>query len=366
MTGTTTKQLLPVYNQTASPTMFMSERFQSPAQNFHSSEEVEIDVVRNDEDVSIVIQDLSTGYRFNSEDVFTNKAFKPPIHKEAIALDAFSLIKRSPGVNPFNQPDFRANLIIKMFNGMSKIERKIRRAMEQQASQVLQTGIVTLKDSNGVALYTLDFKPKSSHFPTAGTSWATATGEQMLNDISSIAELNRDDGLADSDELIFGVTAFEKFISNADVQKRFDIRNFQLGRISPMERANNGGSFRGIVEIGNYRYDVWTYGGRFNDPENPGTKIQYMDPGKVIVRSSSARLDATFGAIPNIGVELGIQPQNVLPELAGRFTNAAGGMDLFTNAWLSDDGEQLFAGVGARPLMIPTAIDTYGCLITQL
>jgi hypothetical protein len=30
------------------------------------------------------------------------------------------------------------------------------------------------------------------------------------------------------------------------------------------------------------------------------------------------------------------------------------------------DGEQFFAGFGSRPLLIPTAIDTYGCLDTDL
>ena len=164
MSGKVTKRMISAYVQMASPLMFLSGLFQSPAQNFHTSEEVEIDIVRSDEDVSIVIQDLSTGYRMNSDDIYTNKAFKPPIHKEAIPINSFDLIKRMPGENPFEAPDFRANVITRMFNGMVKVERKIRRAVELQASQVLQTGIVTLTDSNGTALYTLDYKPKATHF----------------------------------------------------------------------------------------------------------------------------------------------------------------------------------------------------------
>lgn len=365
MSGTTTTRMIRVYNQMAQPTLFLSGFFQSPPENFHTSEEVEIDIVRSDEDVSIVIQDLSTGYRMNSDDLYTNKGFKPPIHKEAITLNAFDLIKRMPGQNPFESPDFRANLIGRMFNGMTKIERKIRRAMEQQASQVLQTGIITLTDSAGVALFTLDYKPKATHFPTAGVSWASATGAQKIADINSLAEVVRNDGLADPDQLILGIDAFENFISDTAIQARFDIRRIDLGTISAFEMRGNGGTFRGIVEIGNYRYDVWTYGGRFKDAQT-GNKVQFIDSGKIIVRASSGRLDATFGAIPNIGSMLGAQATNLLPELPGRVSNVDGGMDLFTNAWLSQDGEQLFGGIGARPLMIPTAIDTYGCLDTQL
>jgi hypothetical protein len=356
--------MIRAYQQMAQPTMFLSGLFQSPPENFHTSEEVEIDIVRSDEDISIVVQDLSTGYRMNSEDLFTNKGFKPPIYKEAIPLNSFDLIKRMPGQDPFQSPDFRANVVLRMFNGMTKVERKIRRSVELQASQVLQTGVVTLSDSGGVALYTLDYKPKATHFPTSGTTWGQV-GATIAADISALAEVVRNDGLADPDQLIMGVDAFEAFIADDDIQKRFDNRRIDLGTISPMEMRGNGGSFRGVVEIGNYRYDIWTYGGRFKDPQT-GVKTQFIDPGKVVVRASSGRLDATFGAIPNIGALVGGQATQLLPELPGRISNVAGGMDLFTNAWLSADGEQLFGGIGARPLMIPTAIDTYGCLDTGL
>lgn len=364
MSGSTTKRMLKAYMQMAQPTLFLSGLFQSPPENFHTSEEVEIDIVRSDEDISIVIQDLSTGYRMNSEDLYTNKGFKPPIHKEALPINSFDLIKRMPGQDPFQSPDFRANIILRMFNGMTKIERKIRRSIEVQASQVLQTGVVTLTDSNGAALYTLDYKPKATHFPTAGTTWGQV-GADPVGDISALAEVIRNDGLADPDQLLMGIDAFEAFIKDEDVQKRFDNRRIDLGTIAPMEMRGNGGSFRGIVEIGNYRFDVWTYGGRYKDPQT-GAKVSFLDAGKVVVRASSGRLDATFGAIPNIGALVGGQATGLLPELPSRVSNAAGGMDLFTNAWLSQDGEQLFGGVGARPLMIPTAIDTFGCLDTGL
>ncbi len=361
MSDTTTRRMIAAYNQTAAPTLFFSGMFQSPAQNFHSTEEVEIDITRSEEDVSIVIQDLSTGYRMNADDLYTNKGFKPPIHKEAVAINSFDLLKRMPGSNPFESSDFRANLITRIFGSMTKVEAKIRRAMELQASQVLQTGIVTLIDSNGNTLYTIDFKPKATHKPTAGTAW-NAAGATISDDIKSLSEVIRNDGLADPDQLIMGVDAFEAFIQDADIQKRYDNRRIDLGTIAPMEMRGNGGSFRGVVEIGNYRYDIWTYGGRYKHPQT-GTVTQFMDPSKCIVKASGGRLDATFGAIPNIGALVG-GGGSILPELPSRLSNADGGMDLFTNAWLTQDGEQLFAGVGARPLMIPTAIDTFGCIET--
>ena len=361
MSGNNTVRMISAYNQMAAPTLFLAGFFQSPAINFHTSEEVEIDIVRSDEDIAIVVQDLSTGHRMNSTDLFTNKKFKPPIFKEAVPINSFDLIKREPGKNPFEAPNFRANVVARMFQGMTKIESKIRRSLELQASQILQTGVVTLSDETGTALYTLDYSPKTSHFPTAAISW-DAAGATIVADISALCEVNRDDGLSDSDQVLMGIDAFEAAMANTDFLNRFDQRRVDLGTISPMQPRGQGGMFRGTIDIGNYKLDVWTYGGRYKDPQT-GNKISFLNPNKVIVRDSMARMDATFGAIPNIGELLGINAASrLIPELPSRISNVGNGMDLSTTAWISPDGEQLFGAAGSRPLLIPTAIDTYSCL----
>lgn len=363
MSDETTRRMISAYNQIAAPVMFLAGFFQSPPQNFHNSEEVEIDITRSEEDVAIVIQDLSTGYRMNSNDIYTNKSFKPPIFKEANAVNSFDLIKRQPGENPFQNPNFRANLISRIFNGLVKVESKIRRAIELQASQVLQTGIVTLTDENGTALYTLDYKPKATHFPTSGIDWGSA-GDDKLGDLESLAAVIRADGLVDCDTLVFGSRALKRFLADTTVQAQLDNRRINIGEIGRPQLRGAGGTYHGDISIGAYTYAIWSYTGRYKHPQS-GVSTSYIDQDKVIMLSSiSTRLDATYGNIPHIGKLLGESKTNILPELPGRMINATGGMDLHTNAWLTTDGEQLFAGVGARPLMIPTAIDTYGCLDT--
>lgn len=360
--GSQTSRLIRAYNQQAAPTRFLSGMFQSPAENFHNSEEVQIDIERGEENISIVVTDLSQGYRKNATDIYTSKGFVAPIHKEEVALNSFDLLKRMVGQDPFEDPNFRGNMITRMFSGMRRVEAKIRRAIELQASQVLQTGIITLTNETGAALYELDYKAKATHFPTSGIAWGTA-GADIQGDIEALSEVIRNDGLGDPDELIMGVDAYQAFINDPIIQPLFDNRRMVVGGITPATRRGNGGTFRGTIDIGNYSYDMFTYGGRFIDPVT-GFKEQYLDPAKVIIRDSSGRLDATFGAIPNIGRLLGVQANQLISELPSRISNTDGGIDLFTNMWLSNDGEQIFGGVGTRPLLIPTAIDTYGCLDT--
>lgn len=355
-----TVRMIEAYNSEAEPTRFLTSLFRSPAENFYNSESVEIDISRSDEEISIVITDLSTGYRYNSADLYTNKKFTPPIMREAGPLNAFDLMGREPGQNPFQNPNFQRNATRRAMDLFRKMEKKIRRTIELQASQVLTTGVITLTDENGAALYTVDFKAKATHFPTAGTAWTGAA--DIAQDILDSSNVNRNDGLLDSDRLLMGEGSFEAFIKNADIRSRFDNRRIDNGTLPPIvtgQAGTGGGQFRGTVDIGTYKYQVWTYGGRFINPDG-GTKDLYLPNDKCIVMSSGSRLDATFGNIPQL-----VRPdRRVLPFLPGRMSNRNGRMDMITNAWVTADGEQLFVSVAARPLLIPTAIDTYSCIST--
>lgn len=363
MSGSETIRLIEAYNQQASPTMFLSGLFGTPARNFHQSEAVELDIIRTDEEIAIVITNVAAGPRYNSKNIYTNKKFIPPVFDEAVAFDSAELLKRAPGRNPFEDPAWRADIIAMLMDGMQDIERKIRRTIELQSAQVLTTGIISLTDPAGNVLYTINYVPKVTHFPAAGTAW-NAGGADPIGDLNSLANVIRDDGLQDPDQIIMGEGSFELFVSDTNVQSRLDTRRIDLGTIAPMQMRGQGGQYRGTVELGTYKLDVWTYGGRHLQADGT-TKAKYIADDKVIMRASGGRLDLTFGAVPNIGRELGLLPINI-PELPSRFTNAAGGMDMFTNVYLSINGKQLFGEVAARPLAIPTAIDTFGCLDTGI
>lgn len=359
MSGQTTKRMLAAYFKEALPTMFFSGLFRTSPQSFYNSEEVEIDIMRSEEDVSVVVTDIGSGYRMNAADLYTNKGFKAPVHKEALPLNGFDLMKREPGRNPFEDPSFQADAIVRAFRAFRKVEAKIRRAIELQSSQVMQTGTVTLTDINGTALYNLDYKAKASHFPTAAVAWDGASPDP-LGDLRQLGDKIRADGLTQPDTLIFGDDAFEAFVSNPEVQKRLDNRRIVVGEVAP-QMGGEGATYQGRIQIGHYSYAMWTYSGRYKHPQT-GVSTPFMAGGKVVMLSSGARLDATFGAIPRI-----VAPeQRVLPFLPGRMSSTEAGIDLFTNAWVDAAGETLFAGCGARPLMIPTDIDSFGCLNTGL
>jgi hypothetical protein len=365
MSTLATKKMLGAYFQAPRVSGYYSGMFTASPENFYNTESVEMDIMRSGDDVAIVVDNLDTGYRLNAADDFVNKEFTAPVFKEKIVLNSFDLLKRGFGDNPFAEVGFRAKLIQKAFSGVLTIENKIRRAIELQSSQVLQTGTVSLTDADGVARYAINYAPKAAHFPTAGVSWATATLAQKLADLVALCEAIHSNGGAPVDELTFGATAWENLIQTTGMSTRLDLQRANLGTITPMARRGDGGIYRGTLEIGNYKVDCFTTDGRYKHPQT-GVITPFTAPGKIVARASGACVfKATFGAIPNIGKILGAT-RTILPEMPTRMASTSARMDLHTNVWLSEDGEQLFAGVGSRPLMIPSSIDTFGCLTTQL
>lgn len=361
-----TLALMAVYEENSyNPTTFFASMFRVTPASFFNTEAVSLDVVRNDNSVAITVQDVSAGYRMNVESIFKNGEFTPPPFKEAFTVNAFELLKRQPGQNPFQNPDLRMTLIEKVYRGANGIARKIRNAGELQASQVLLTGKADFKDENGNILYTLDYGADASHFPTAGTAW-NLPGADIIGDLDALANVIRSTGGVVPNQLVFGSAAWGAAMGNEAFMARFNIRNANFGAINMPEQIGNGGTYHGQITVGMYTYQVWTNDTVYEDPETK-EMVPYMSPSKVLMKSTTSRLDAAFGAVPNLGELLGNSTrEQFLPELPARLSSTTEAYDLFFNAWMDERRENLFAGCGSRPIYIPTALDSFGALDTGL
>jgi len=218
---------------------------------------------------------------------------------------------------------------------------------------------LNLTDSSGKVLFTLDYKPKATHFPTVSNDWNGGSAT-IIRDITDLCNVIRNDGKAMPDMACFGEDAIEDFVGNSDVRARLDTRRIDLGSVQRMTMMASGGQFRGTFDAGNFQLEIWSYPGRFTNPQTLVAQ-QYITPDKVIIKSKTARMDATFGAIPLFDT----MNATVLPLLPSDFTRAGAGAKLSTFAWVSNNGRQLTGWAGSRPLIIPTAIDTFGCIDTR-
>jgi hypothetical protein len=357
MSDASTRHMLEMYEDEADPPLFLAGFFQSPERNFHTSEKVELDIVREDADVAIVVQDLRAGGRYNEASKYTNKGFTPPVFKEIFTFGAPDLITRPGGSIDFTDPNFNARVVEKAFHGARLMQRKISRSVEMMASQVLQTGALTLVDSTGVALYNLDFQAKSTHKITVGATWATdGTTGDPLGDVAAAAQVVRRDGKRKPTKLLMGTSALQRFLANGRVQKALDKNGQNIGALAPTVRGE-GATFQGWVWVGNYRFEIWTYDGFYRHPQT-GNLTDYIDTNNVIMLSDGGRLDLSFGAIPTL-----LPPAaEIAAFLPPRLSSTKFGFDLSLNAWVTENREHLNIQVGGRPLTIPSGIDTFACI----
>lgn len=366
MSGNRTLKMLQLYiQQSHAPQSFFAGMFAVTPQSFFNSEAVEIDVIRQNPDLAITVQDVSAGYRMNAESIFKNNEIVPPAFKEAFTINAFELLKRQPGQNPFEDPNFRLTLISKVYRGVDAINRKIRRSNELQAAQILQEGKATFRDADGHELYTLNYNPSADHFPTAAVGWNNANAD-IIGDLDSLAEVIRTSGMVTPNRIVFGSAAWAAAQQNEKFMKLFDYRNAYYGELRVPEMRGNGGTYHGRITIGAYAYEVWTYDGFYRDPQS-GAMTRYMNPNKVTMLSDQTRLLAAFGGVPNIGEILGESTRaQFLPELPPRLSSVDEAFDIFLTAWMDERKENLFAGAASRPVFIPVNLDGFGTLDTNL
>jgi hypothetical protein len=344
-----------------SPSGFLSRLFTIKPGGIYNGNKVAIDVERYGEDVAIAIKKC-TGPNLNDFDIFTTKEFEPPSYGEAFPLDVCDLLNRMAGVDPYTAAytEYAAQLVAIFAKGFKLIDDKISRAVELQASQIMQTGILTLTDSAGATVYTLDFKPKATHFPTTGVSWSTTATADPLSDLESLAGVIRADGKIDPDMLIMGATALKNFMKNAEVQAMLDNRRIDIGEIRP-EMRDSGATFYGFVWAGTYRFEIWTYPDTYTDPQT-SLPVAYVDADKVIMTSSRTRLDMTSARVP---LPLGPDPR-VASLLPGRMSSRAASFDVTPNVYTTPNGKEIMGELESRPLLIPVQIDGFGCLDTEI
>ena len=359
--GITAEGWLQLFTQMRSPNRFLSRLFTVKPGGIYNGDKVAIDVERFGEDVAIAIKKC-TGPNLNDIDIFTTKEFEPPAYGEAFPLDVCELVNRMAGTNPFDAAfvTYASQLVAKFAKGFKLIDDKISRAVELQASQILQEGKLTLTNASGDTVYEIDYKPKATHFPTTGTSWSTLATADPLGDLESLAEVIRADGQIDPNMLIFGAVALKNFLLNETVQAVLDNRRIDLGEIRP-EMRDSGATFYGFVWVGTYRFEMWTYPDTFKDPQT-GNPTKYVAADKVIMLSNNTRLDMTSARVP---LPLGPDPR-VAGLLPGRMSSPSNGFDVTPNVYATPNGKQIFGELESRPLLIPVQIDGFGCLDTEI
>lgn len=341
---------------------FLSSFFTVTPDSFTDAEFADLDEIYEGEELAPAVTDLSTGAVTLVEEKFVNKQIPFPVIALRSPVQIANLMKRQPGesalvtetVNWFSR---LAAQIVKKFARMTNM---VRRSMEEQAAQVLQTGDITLTDENGKEAFKLGLEPASSHFPRVTTPWSNIDKADPLGDIDTLADRIRDNGLVDVENLIFGKNAWLNFIKNEWVKENLKQDALATGQLSP-QIMDKGGKRMGYVDYGANRYILWTYNASYT-PFGTKDKKKFIDPDNVIFLPDPASLDfrRLFGGIPTVRLN------PTFEQLLGADKVQIGNdYDIRPRVFWSDDQEAYIAEIKSRPLMLPVSMSRFGCLKTN-
>jgi hypothetical protein len=341
---------------------FLSSFFRVTPDSFTDAEFCDLDEIYEGEEIAPTVTDLSTGAIMLVEEKFVNKQIPLPVYALRSPAQIAALMNRQPGESAYvtEKVNWLSRLAAILVRKMARMTNMIRRSMEHQAAQVLQTGTITLTDENGKQTFTLGLTPKPEHFPTALIPWADVDNADPLGDIDTVADSVRDNGNVDITTLVFGNTAWFNFIKNKWVQDNLKKDILNMGELNP-QIINKGGKRMGYIDYGANRYMLFTYNARYNPFGDRENKHKFLDPNKVILLPEISDLDLRriFGGIPIV------KPDATFDQIFGTGKVEIGGeYDIKPRVFYSEDQGTFIGEIKSRPLMLPVSINRFACITT--
>jgi hypothetical protein len=341
---------------------FLVSFFNVLPDSFTDAETCELDIIRSGEEIAPVVRNLSTGAVTIVEDAFTTKEIPFPVYALDKPVNIYQLMARQPGENAYisEKADWLGRLAKILVSGFAKMTNMIKRSMEEQAAQVLQTGTVTLTDEKGLPAWDLDFRPKASHFPTVANDWGEPDADPIA-DITALSDIIRADGQADIKTLVMDDKSLENFLKNERVQRDLKQDGLRLGALDP-RIVGKGAKYYGYLHVGSNLFDIWVYSATYNPFGSTETR-RYLKDNKVLFLPATEDLDfrRVFGGIPTI------RPDKTFDQLFGATKVTIGNeYDFRPRVYYDEKAETYIGEIKSRPLCLPVSIDRFGCLTTKV
>lgn len=360
------KQFIESYIEKPIESNFLTSWFKTGPRDIVRAEEIYIDELRTNDKIAPVMTAQDERVPKIERVDYEERKIIPPKVGWGYDINTADIGGKIFGLDPFDSAnyDYTRNLLLFNAEKMRYAEKSINRNIEYQASQILQTGKLDLPDMNGKSAYTIDYKPKTTHFPTVATAWSDHANADPDKDIQNLYNLILRDGKVRAVNIIFGANAWSNYIQNAKVKDKVNLRHANVGIIDP-RYLHEDADFVGEFLIGTNRFRCYVYQGFFTDAD--GKDKDFIDSDNVILMPDSASPNSDFrkiyGMVANItGVD---------PRIAGIVQALPNSMNLGDRAytfrmWVNDKANSIEAELVTRPILVPVSINSFGCIKTKV
>lgn len=331
-----TRDMLAVLEQTHEPGDFLLTRFVNSSPEFHPTNKIDIDIIRNGKKMAPFVSPLREGVIIESEG-FSTRTHTIPYIKMKMRTTAQEFLKRNPGQTMYGGMTAKSHADKKAGKDIKNLDEMIFRREEWMAAQNIQTGQIVIK-GEGID-YVIDVGMRPSHLPVlgAGFRWNESTAD-IQDDFNTLANLCYDDSGLNADIALCGRTAAKEMLRNESFIGALDRRRIDRGEIS-VKRLPKGVRYYGFDRESGL--DIYGYTEQYWD-ETGQQFVDLIDPKKIVVGSTSARFTRHYGAIQNV------ETDHMGPR--------------WPDNWVTKDPSVHWISLESAPIVVLHQPDAYACM----
>lgn len=229
----------------------------------------------------------------------TEHIYQPPFYREEYDFVRDEVYMRALELDAFTNPTANRMIAQNAIDVLRDNRYAIERAILKQMAQVLQTGIVTLKNGDNI-----DYRRKAAsivNVSTSGGYWSASTTATPLANIAAGGLFLRNTGKSGGNilNLIGGSSAIQALLATDEVKQLADIRYIERVNVGfPEYNDSIGFTYNGQIAAGDFRINLWSYDDMYDDSN--GTGQYFLDQNKVILLPSDFRGKTVFGGLPDM------------------------------------------------------------------
>ncbi len=331
-----TRTMLEALEQSYPPKTFLRDTFFT-RENTSVNTHVDIDVRKGKRRVAPYVHPRAEG-KVVERIGFKTHTYTPPYIKEKMPSTAQDFLSRGIGETIYGANDGPQQRAEKqMGKDLADLQDLIIRREETQASELLQTGKVTIVGDGLDDI--IDFVIESTHLPVlAGTDLWSHADSDPLKDLRHWKRLVvKDSGIVPT-IAVMGFDVIDAFLVNAQVKDQLDNRRMVMGQIDPM-MLPEGVTYYGTIKDVNL--DLYTYEEWYIDPVTT-VETPMVEPKKIMLGSPQARTYRNYGAIQDL-----------------KAGNAA--VPMFPKSWETEDPSTRWVMLQSAPLLSLNQVDAFLC-----
>lgn len=271
-------------------------------------------------------------------DGYITRTFKPALINPKRTITGETIKQRLPGEHIYSGKSDEERAMELLAKDLDDLDQQVTRRGEQQVSELLFTGKVTMKDDDIDETFDYEFTNKEV---LSGTNlWTDANSDPFAELRQRKAAIRQKSGIVPN-IVVFSEDAYEAFIKNPNVQKAFENRRITRGEIIPRPISAAVDYIGTISELG---LELYVYTDWYVDPVTD-VETAMIPAGYYLMGSSGTESFINHGAITFIDPTSKQWITHVAERVPRRIVDEKGSVEEIT--------------LLSRPIPVPENIDSW-------